>query len=115
MILESIDFRRIRPIDGDIKKGFEELCSQLARNETPSSAEFIRKGTPDAGVECYSVFEDKTEWGWQAKFFPDSDSLDWSQIDKSVKKALKKHQKLVCYYICLPQNLPDGRIDNKRA
>ena len=29
--------------NGSQREGFEELCSQLARDETPAGAEFIRK------------------------------------------------------------------------
>lgn len=48
----NVDWKAIRPIDGSLDKGFEEFCSQLARAETPRGPQFIRKGAPDAGVEC---------------------------------------------------------------
>jgi hypothetical protein len=56
---------------------------------------FIRKGAPDAGVECYWKLPDKSEWGWQAKFFqsPPNDN-QWAQVSESVKKALGKHPRL---------------------
>ena len=64
----TLDWTAIRPLNGGREKGFEELCSQLARAEAPAGAPFVRKGTPDAGVECYAVLADGTEWGWQSKY-----------------------------------------------
>ena len=64
-----IDWKAIRPLNGSRAKGFEELCAQLARSESPDGTRFERKGTPDAGVECYTILSDGGEWGWQAKYF----------------------------------------------
>ena len=90
--------------------GFEELCAQLARLETPASAEFVRKGTPDGGVECFCKLEDGREWGWQAKFFRESlGETQWKQIDRSVKTALKAHPRLVRYVVCVPRDRADSR------
>ena len=95
---------------GSQEAAFEELCCQLARYETPANARFVRKGNPDAGVECFSVFEDNTEWGWQAKFFVQSlTSAQWGQLDRSVKSALIAHPRLVRYFVCMPRNRADGR------
>lgn len=100
----------IRALDGSQAEGFEELCSQLARIETPPGAEFVRKGTPDAGVECYCVLEDGREWGWQSKFFLTAlGDPQWNQLDRSVKAALEAHPNLVRYYVCVPRNRSDGR------
>ena len=65
----NLDWKAIRPLHGDKAKGFQELCVQLARTASPASAEFIPKGNPDAGVECYCVLDDGSEWGWQTKYF----------------------------------------------
>ena len=50
----SINWSDLRPLNGSQRIAFEELCSQLARYESiPKNSLFIRKGSPDAGVECY--------------------------------------------------------------
>ena len=101
---------------GSQEAAFEELCCQLARYETPANARFVRKGNPDAGVECFSVFEDNTEWGWQAKFFVQSlTSGQWGQLDRSVKSALDAHPRLVRYFVCIPHNPGDGRAPGKTS
>ena len=99
----------IRPLNGSQSKGFEELCAQLARLEPPEGADFERKGSPDAGVECFSTLENGQQWGWQAKYFHTLGPPQWRQIDDSVKTALTKHPSLARYYICVPLDRPDAR------
>lgn len=113
--MNPIDWSSIRPLDGGQDKGFEELCSQLARTESPPSACFERKGTPDAGVECYAVLKDGSEWGWQAKYFDGLGDSQWSQIDKSVIVAIEKHPRLARYFVCTPIDRPDARIEGRRS
>ena len=107
----NLSWSDIRALEGSQSKGFEELCSQLARRETPTGAEFCRKGNPDAGVECYCLLEDgQQEWGWQSKFFLKAlDDSQWNQLDRSVKAVLKAHPKLVRYFVCVPRNRSDSR------
>lgn len=106
----SINWNALRTWDGQ-RSAFEELCCQLAAyEEVPAGSKFTRKGTPDAGVECFWVLSDGSEWGWQAKFFLNvPNSGQWSQIDKSVQAALAKHPSLTKYYVCLPLDRPDPR------
>jgi hypothetical protein len=111
----NIDWNGIRPLNGGRDKGFEELCAQLARAEAPPASQFVRKGTPDAGVECYAILRDDSEWGWQAKYFDALGDSQWSQIDESVGKALEKHPRLVRYFVCVPLDLPDGRITGRKS
>lgn len=111
----ALDWQNIRPLNGGREKGFEELCAQLARAEIPADGAFVRKGTPDAGVECYAVFPDNSEWCWQSKYFDSLGDSQWSQIDKSVNTALKKHPKLVKYFVCVPLDRPDGRVEDTRS
>ena len=106
----TLDWNSIRPLNGGRDKGFEELCAQLARAETPSGSTFVRKGTPDAGVECYAILSDRAEWGWQSKYVDELGDSQWSQIDGSIKTALKKHPNLVRYYVCVPVDPADARI-----
>ena len=110
-----LDWHTIRPLNGSVREGFEELCVQLARAVNPTDARFFRKGTPDGGVECYTVFPDDSEWGWQAKFFDKLEEVQLKQIDKSVKTALEKHPRLVQYFVCVPLDRSDARIEDRRS
>ena len=111
----DLDWKAIRPLHGSKAKGFQELCVQLARTASPANAEFIPKGNPDAGVECYCVLDDGSEWGWQTKYFDTLGQSQWSQIDRSVKKALTKHPSLRRYFISVPMDRPDARIPGQKS
>ena len=102
-------------MNGRRDKGFEELCAQLAQAERPSRSTFVRKGTPDAGVECYAILSDGSEWAWQSKYFYELGDSQWSQIDGSVKTALKKHPKIVRYFVCVPVDRADARIEGRKS
>ena len=108
---------RIRSVNGSQNHAFEELCCQLAEYETvPGGSRFVRKGAPDAGVECLWILRSGDEWGWQAKFFVSSVSDgEWAQLDESVQTALEKHPSLTKYFICVPINFPDARFENKKS
>ena len=103
------------PLNGGRDKGFEELCSQLARAEVAGHGRFIRKGNPDAGVECYAINDNGSEYAWQAKYFLTLGDNQWSQIDRSVCTALGKHPRLMRYVICLPMDLPDARVPGQES
>ena len=106
----SLSWTSLRAWGGSQQTAFEELCCQLARSEKPPNARFIRKGSPDAGVECFATLPNGDEWGWQAKFFETSlTATQWNQVDRSVKKALDSHPKLTRYYVCVPRDRSDGR------
>lgn len=111
----NLDWGAINPLNGSKANAFEELCAQLARAESPKDSRFERKGTPDAGVECYAVLSDGKEWGWQAKYFDTLGNAQWSELDDSVKTALNKHPQLVRYFICVPLDRPDARIDGRKS
>jgi len=121
----EIDFKKIRPLEGDRKLGFEEFCCQVAeedvKRETRSDFaghNFRRKEgkAGDAGVECYYVLPGGDEWGWQAKYFIRGlGPTQWKQIDKSVMTALGRHPRLVRYIVCLPTNLSDSRDPAKQS
>lgn len=112
----ALDWKAIHIHNGSQAGGFEELCAQLARAETPSGAKFNRKGSPDAGVECFCVLPNGNEWGWQAKYFisPPTE-VQWRQLDKSVRNALEKHPTLVRYFVCVPMDLPDARVSGQKS
>ena len=111
----NVDWRSIRPLNGGRDKGFEELCSQLARSEVADCARFVRKGSPDAGVECYAIFGNDSECAWQAKYFLTLGDSQWPQIDRSVRTALQKHPRLTHYVVCLPMDLPDARVPGQES
>ena len=111
----NVDWRSIRPLNGGRDKGFEELCSQLARSEVAGRARFVRKGSPDAGVECYAIFRNGSECAWQAKCFLTLGDSQWPQIDRSVRTALQKHPRLTRYVVCLPMDLPDARVPGQES
>jgi len=113
----NLNWHNIRPIDGDQKKGFEEFVSQLARIEpVPNPKQFIRKGTPDAGVECYWILDDDSEFAWQAKYFTSSlEGSQWNQISKSVEAAIEGHQNISRYIVALPIDPSDGKSSGKET
>jgi hypothetical protein len=112
----ALNWNSLRPLDGSQQKAFEELCVQLAGGEPmPTGSKFVRKGTPDAGVECYWILPSGGVLGWQAKFFRESlGASQWQQIDESVEKALSKHPDLQQYTICLPIDRADPRETTKQ-
>ena len=108
--MADIRWREIRAQDGSQDFGFEELCAQLARAESPEDAKFYRTGEQDAGVECYCVLPNGDEWGWQAKFFTEPmQNSHLNQLDRSVLRALNAHPRLRRYYVCVPRDRSDGR------
>ncbi|MDJ0899804.1 MAG: hypothetical protein QNJ55_13440 [Xenococcus sp. MO_188.B8] len=110
----KINWQNLQPWGGSQNTGFEELCCQLARYElVPPGSKFIRKGTPDGGVECYWILLDGDEWGLQAKFFLSVGDKQWEQLNKSVKTFLEKHPRIVRYTICIPMDRSDPRINDK--
>ena len=112
----TLNWNGIRALNGSQATGFEELCAQLARIESTETADFVRKGYLDAGVECYCVLNDGSEWGWQAKYFLNALSGgQWSQLDDSVKRALEKHPSLTRYFVCIPRDRPDARTSGQKS
>jgi hypothetical protein len=105
---------QLRAWGGSQHRAFEELCCQLARAESfPAGSRFVRKGTPDAGVECYWTSPTGEEAAWQAKFFSSLEKTQWKQLDDSVQKALEKHPNLTRYTVCLRFDRADPRIEKK--
>ncbi|MCB0746054.1 MAG: hypothetical protein KDC90_01195, partial [Ignavibacteriae bacterium] len=110
----ELNWWNIRSFNYSQNNAFEELVCQLARNENILSKKaFYRVGTPDGGVEAYWQLESEEEYGWQAKYFHSMDKSQWDQLEKSFRTALKKHPKLLKYYICIPLDRSDPRIPNQ--
>jgi hypothetical protein len=113
----ATNWNNLRPWNGSQEKAFEELCCQFAAGEHHlSNSRFIRKGTPDAGVECFWQTPSGDEYGWQAKFFVAAPtSSQWAQIDHSVNTALEKHPRLTRYTVCFPVDRSDARISGQKS
>lgn len=107
----AINWSNIRTIDSSQQTGFEEFVCQLAKKENiPNKKQFIRNGTPDAGIECYWLLNNDEEIGWQAKYFLNSfTGTQWTEIKDSVLTALDKHPNLKKYILSVPYNPPDSR------
>ncbi|PEQ84666.1 hypothetical protein CN481_22120 [Bacillus sp. AFS006103] len=111
----AIDWKCIRTYNNSQNNAFEELVCQLARDEDISQKkEFYRIAAPDGGVEAYCVLNNGDEYGWQAKFFSEMGKSQWNQLTESFKTALEKHPKLKKYYICIPLDRQDPRINNQK-
>lgn len=113
----ATDWNSIRPWNGSVEKGFEELCCQVVAGESyPAGAWFTRKGAPDAGVECYWTLSGGDEHAWQAKYFlSPPTSGQWEQIDESVRTALRTHPRLTRFTLCLPVDRSDARLKGQRS
>lgn len=115
LMINNITWNNIRPINNSLNDGFEELICQLAKKED-IKGKFFRIGKPDGGKECYWELDNGDLYMWQAKFFTVSlTSGQWSQIKKSVITAIDNHPKLSKYYICIPLDLPDGKIKGRTS
>jgi len=113
----SLEWSKLRTWNGSQASAFEELVCQLAFCESvPINSRFIRKGVPDAGVECFWVLPSEDEHGWQAKFFesPPSSS-QWGQVDSSVRTALDKHPGLRRYTVAMALDRSDARLDGQTS
>lgn len=113
----SINWNSIRAFGTSQNDGFEELVCQLAKQEPIlSKLKFIRNGKPDSGVECFWVLDNQDEYGWQAKYFTSSlGDSQWGQLDASVRNVLAKHPNLKKYYIVIPVDPPDSRLEGKSS
>ena len=111
-----IDFSKIISHDGSQERSFEELVCQLAYLENiENRTSFHRTGHgADGGVECYWKVDSEKEVCWQAKYFPVRLSNSaWTQIDNSVRTAIKSHPHMSEYIICVPLDRTDSRQKNK--
>lgn len=111
------EWAKLRTFQGSQQSAFEELCCQLARRDSaPVGSRFTRKGTPDAGVECYWLLPDGTEHAWQAKFFLSvPGATQWQQLKDSFSTALEKHSRMTRYVICVPLDRPDPRAKDQSS
>jgi hypothetical protein len=108
----ATDFKSIRSWRGSQDQAFEELCYQL-RDPTPASAELIKTGSPDGGLEWYFKYNNGVEWGWQAKYSFNIDSL-LGLMEKSLRTVAAKRPHCRRLTFCIPFDLPDERRGAER-
>ncbi len=112
MTTPNLDFKNIRQWRGSQHQAFEELCYQL-RGPTPDGAKLVKTGNPDGGLEWYITRRNGTQWGWQAKFSFDVDSL-LKGMEKSLKTVVDKRPNCRRLTFCIPFDLPDAVEAGKR-
>lgn len=110
--MEPQSFTQIRTWRGSQDQAFEELCYQL-RDPTPPGAELIKTGSPDGGLEWYVKHRNGIEWGWQAKFSTDIDSL-LKLMEVSLRTVIKKRPRCRRLTFCIPIDLSDQPAAGKR-
>jgi sugar phosphate isomerase/epimerase len=99
-----IDFSNIR---GETVEGrrsyFEQLVCHLARlDEVVGEFRRVEGAGGDGGVEAIRILPNRRKVGYQAKYYPERDKINWTNIYKSVKTALAQHPELERYVIALP-------------
>ena len=106
------DFRSLRAWRGSQHQAFEELCYQL-RDPTPDGAELVKTGNPDAGLEWYVKLRNGVQWGWQAKFTFDVDTL-LTLMERSLRTVVRQRPRCRKLTFCIPFDLPDAPGKGKR-
>ena len=106
MTVHGCDFKSLRQWDGSQHRAFEELCYQL-RDAAPEGAELVKTGNPDGGLEWYMTLRNGVQWGWQAKYTFEIDTL-LKLMEKSLKTVVEKRPKCRRLTFCIPFDLPDA-------
>lgn len=114
---DSFHWTNIISLDSSQNNAFEELVCQLAKKEDISNKKkYVKVGNPDGGVECYIILNNGDEVGFQAKWFLSTpQEAQWSQVEKSFKTTLKKHPKIITYYVAIPLDRGDPRISGRTS
>ena len=109
------DFKSIRQWRGSQHQAFEELCYQL-RDPTLNDADLVKTGNPDGGLEWYVTLRNGVQWGWQAKFTFDINTL-LKLMEKSLKTVVEKRPNCRKLTFCIPFDLPaaPGHGERKSA
>ncbi|PMJ60315.1 hypothetical protein [Vibrio splendidus] len=107
-----IDFSSINTFNKGPRESFEDLICVLARRENPKSGLEFQPNDGcggDGGVEALWILNNGRKIGYQAKYFTSIDDPQWSQMDESVKQALKVHPELQTYIFAIPKDLTPPR------
>ncbi|MDP3442756.1 MAG: hypothetical protein Q8T08_07840, partial [Ignavibacteria bacterium] len=115
--MSSFNWMNIISLNNSQNNAFEELLCQLAKKEPiEHKKDYTKIGNPDGGVECYITLNNDDEIGFQAKFFLSSpQESQWNQIEKSFKTVLEKHPRIITYYIAIPLDRADPRIEGQQS
>lgn len=106
LTIRQQDFMGIRSWEGSQHRAFEELCYQL-RDLTPRGASSHKLGNPDGGYEWFVRHRNGVEWGWQAKFSDDVESL-LKMMETSLRTVVSKRPNCRRLTFCIPIDLPGG-------
>ena len=112
----SFNWTNIISLESSQNDAFEELLCQLVKKELiENKKEFIKVGNPDGGVECYVVLGNGDEIGFQAKWFLSTpQDTQWNQVEKSFKAAIEKHPNMIKYFVSIPLDRADPRVNNQK-
>lgn len=115
--MNNFNWTNIISLNNSQNDAFEELLCQLVKKEPiPNKKKFVKVGNPDGGVECYVVLDNDKEIGFQAKWFLSTpQDTQWNQVEKSFKTALEKHPNMIQYYVAIPLDRADPRIENRQS
>ncbi len=106
-----LDFTKIKGDTVEAQRSlFEKLVCHLAQLDE-DSGEFrrIEGSGGDGGVEAVRIFPTGKVIGYQAKYYPARDRIDWSKLDKSVETALVQYPQLQRYVFALPCDFTGNR------
>ena len=110
-------FDSLRPWDGSVPRGFEELTYQLLKSDVPAGAQAVRTGNPDGGVEWYARRADGTEIGWQAKHVHGIDAL-LGAMTGTVRRVVQDRPNLTHLKFIISWNLAEstqgGEVKSQR-
>jgi hypothetical protein len=117
--IDKVDFNRLKPYNGKSTQCFEHLCYQLAIKEYGHMGTFtaIDGSGGDGGVEFYLDLHSGGRWGWQCKFFGDTGRLSIANRDvaiaNSFETAIRNHENLTKYFVCLKTDLTTESTSKK--
>ena len=112
---DGLDFDKVRPVDGSVRTGFEELCVALTQAicESPLTDRVRIDGAGgDGGVELLGTTQDGRRIGIQAKHFTKRlQPSQWQQIVSSVATAMRNHPGITHYFVCAGLDRTPKEID----
>lgn len=112
-MLAADDFRDIRTWRGTQPNAWEELCYQL-RDPPPPGSEERKIGNPDAGIEWHVLHRNGVQWGWQAKYSFNVDTL-LGLMETSLRTVVDKRPEIRRLTFCIPVDLPDARTGRGKS
>lgn len=115
--MSNFHWTNIISLNSSQNDAFEELLCQLVNQEPiEDKQKFVKVGNPDGGVECYIILKNGDEIGFQAKWFLSTpQEAQWNQVEHSFKTALEKHPKMITYYVAIPLDRADPRVENRTS